>query len=247
MAADRPNFLLIAGAMAAGGVGVWAAQEYRVVPKNATPSSPAPADSASVTPSAEPVPSTVVVVDPEAAEPACDDSQGAPGNCPSVGPSDESCANVIFKRCNEYKAAFKPKVAQEAVACLQRLKPQERCDPARINLCGHRALMAACPEPAPATKGKYIGATAKAPATVELTDDPDAEGSPLTKTCENVLSSCSGQPLPPTLAECRQTLAGMNETGRANMLACVSKHCQERGLLGCEAVPMGTDPNQPKR
>jgi hypothetical protein len=247
VAADRTNFLLIAGAMAAGGVGVWAAQEFRVVRKNAAPSSPAPVEPASVTPSAEPAPSTVVVVDPESEESACDDSVGAPGNCPSVGPSDESCANLIFKRCNEYKAAFKPKVAQEAVACLQRLKPQERCDPLRINLCGHRALMAACPEPSPAAKGKYVRATAKSPATVELTDDPDVEASPLTKTCDRVLKSCSGQPLTPTLAECRQTLVGMNEAGRANMLDCVSKHCQERGLLGCEAVPMAADPNQPTR
>ena len=248
MAADRPSFLLIAGAMAAGGVGVWAAQEFRVVRKHGEPSGPTPpAPASAVTPSAQPVPSTGVGVDREAPEAPCDDKVGTPGNCPSVGPSDESCANLIFKRCNEYKAAFKPRVAQEAVACLQRLTPQQRCDPARINLCGHRALMAACPEPAPPAKGKYVRASETAPATVELTEDPDAEESPLTTTCERVLQSCSGQPMPPTLAECRQTLAGMNEAGRANILECVAKHCQERGLLGCEAVPMAADPNQPKR
>lgn len=248
MAADRPNFLLIAGAMAAGGVGVWAAQEFRLVRRNGEQAAPAPTGpAASVTPSAEPVPSTVVVVDPEAVEPTCNDDVGTPGNCPSVGPSDESCANVIFKRCNEYKAAFKPRVAQEAVACLQRLNAQQRCDPARINLCGHRALMAACPEPAPPAKGKYVRASDTSPATVELTDDPDAEESPLAAACERVLKSCSGQPLPPTLSECRQTLAGMTEAGRTNMVECVSKHCQERGLLGCEAVPMSAKPNSAKR
>jgi hypothetical protein len=80
-----------------------------------------------------------------------------------------------------------------------------------------------------------------------LTNDPEAEESPLSATCERVLKSCSGQPLPPTLAECRQTLAGMNEAGRASMLECVTKHCQERGLLGCEAVPMAGIANQPPR
>ncbi|HMJ10310.1 MAG TPA: hypothetical protein VK524_02835 [Polyangiaceae bacterium] len=238
MAVDRSNFLLIAGAMAAGGVGVWAAQEYRVVPKNAAPSSPAPAGlAASVTPSAEPVPSTVVVVDPETAKPACDDSVGTPEECPSaVGPADESCANIVFKRCNEYKAAFKPKVAQEAVACLRRLKANERCDPTRINLCGHRALMAACPEAAPPAKGKYVRASGTTPATVELTEDSESEASPLTAACERVMKSCAGQPLSPTLSDCRQTLAGMNENGRASMVGCVASFCGERGLLGCEAV-----------
>lgn len=238
MAVDRPSFLLIAGAMAAGGVGVWAAQEYRVVRRD-TPE-PAPTGPvASVTPSAEPIPTSLVIVDPEAAAPKCDDSVGTPEECPSaVGPADESCANIIFKRCNEYKAAFKPKVAQEAVACLRRLKGNERCDPVRINLCGHRALMAACPEAAPAAKGKYVRATGAAPPTVELTEDPDAEESPLGAACERVLKSCAGQPLSPTLADCRQTLTGMNETGRNNMLACMTKHCQDKGLLGCEALPV---------
>jgi hypothetical protein len=179
----------------------------------------------------------VVVVDPEAAEPACDDSVGTPEECPSVGPADESCANIIFKRCSEYKAAFKPKVAQEAVACLRRLKAHERCDPARINLCGHRALMAACAEPAANTKGRLVRATGTKPATVHLTEDPNADDSPLTATCERVIKSCAGQPMTPTLADCRQTLTGMNESGRASMVACVAVHCRERGLLGCEAVP----------
>jgi hypothetical protein len=37
------------------------------------------------------------------------------------------------------------------------------------------------------------------------------------------------------MSDCRQTLSGMSDTGRANMMACVSTHCRDRALLGCEA------------
>jgi hypothetical protein len=52
------------------------------------------------------------------------------------------------------------------------------------------------------------------------------------------VKSCAGQPLTPTLADCRQTLTGMTESGRNNMFACMTKHCQDKGLLGCEALPV---------
>jgi len=29
----------------------------------------------------------------------------------------------------------------------------------------------------------------------------------------------------------------MNDTGRANMVDCVSAHCSDRGLYACEAMP----------
>jgi hypothetical protein len=32
------------------------------------------------------------------------------------------------------------------------------------------------------------------------------------------------------------TLTGLNDTGRANIVDCVSAHCSDRGLYACEAV-----------
>ena len=125
----------------AGGAGGWF---YRDRSPDMRPPPPAPAPVAKPSTSTPPWPSAVAVVDamPPA---ACDDSQGTPEQCPSVGPADEGiCNNIIYKRCNEFKTAFKPKVATQAVACLRALKGYERCDPLRINQCGHMALMAAC-------------------------------------------------------------------------------------------------------
>jgi len=117
--------------------------------------------------------------------------------------------------------AFKPKVAQAAVACLRRLKGNELCDPARVNGCGHSALMAACPDPAPTPGASEPGVTQLA--------------SPVTTLCEGIPKGCAGDSLGPTLSDCRQTLSGMSDTGRSNMVACLSTHCRDRGLLGCEA------------
>jgi hypothetical protein len=127
MAIDRTNFLVIAGALAAGGVGGWAYRDREaIIARSALANTPPPKPSA--TAPAGPVP--VTVVDSRvAATAACDDSQGTPEECPTVGPSDEGvCPNVILKRCQEFKAAFKPKVATAAVACLRALKPAERCE-----------------------------------------------------------------------------------------------------------------------
>lgn len=231
MAIDGTAFLVIAGALAAGGVGGWVVHER--TGKSATvvpvPSSVLP----KATPSEGPV--SVEIIEPATGAVPCDDSVGAAEACPSVGPSDEGlCANTILKRCNDFKAAFKPKVAEQAVACLRLLKPQERCDPARINQCGHAALMAACPEPVPPSKGTFVAATGTRPARLTLSAEAVAASSPLTNTCENLIKSC-GPPLKPTLNDCRQTLAGMNQQGRASLVECVTAHCAERGLLGCEA------------
>ncbi len=235
MAIDRSNFLLVAGALAAGGIGGWAYRDRG--PVAAAPVAPvAPAAKPSAAP---PGPVAVTVIDSRVANtPACDDSQGTPLECPSVGPSDEGvCANVILKRCQEFKAAFEPKVAAQAVACLRALKPSDRCDPAKVNQCGHLALMAACPEPAPATKAELRNAAGNEPPTVTIAADTTLPATPVAVACENIQKACGGQALSPTTADCRQTLSGLNDVGRANMVECVTAHCTDRGLYGCEAVP----------
>lgn len=234
MAIDRSNFLLVAGALAAGGVGGWAYRDR--APKASPPvTTTTPAAKPSATPPPGPVP--VTVIDASVANaPACDDSRGTPEECPSVGPADEGvCANTILKRCQEFKAAFEPKVAAHAVACLRALKPSDRCDAARINQCGHAALMAACPEPAPPTKAQLQNANGNEP-TVTIAPDTTRPASPVAMACESIEKACGGQPSSPTLADCRQTLAGLNDVGRANTVDCVTAHC-DRGLYGCEAAP----------
>jgi hypothetical protein len=236
MVIERSGFLLTAAALAGGGVAGWALRDSRAIEHEpVTTSRPVEKSAEPVTPA---VASAVPVVDPKVATaPACDDSVGVAEACPSVGPADEGvCANVIAKRCNDYKAAFKPKVAQAAVACLRGLQGAERCDGNRVNRCGHAALMAACPEREPPLKGNYLSATATTPASFTLTPDPAVTPSPLTTACENLVKSSAGHALSPTLADCRQTLAGMNEAGRAMMLECMATHGKTRGLLGCEAV-----------
>jgi hypothetical protein len=238
MVVDRTNFLLIAAALAAGGVAGWA---YRDRDANAARLAVAianPPGKASATPPTGPI--AVSVVDSTALPPpVCDDSQGTPEECPSMGPAEEgACANVIHKRCQEFKAAFEPKVASLAVACLRALKPGERCDAARINQCGHLALMAACPDPAPAVKAQLQNAHGSSePPTVTIALDPATPASAVTTACESILKTCGNQPLSPTLSDCRQTLAGLNDLGRTNIVECVTAHCTDRGLYGCEAVP----------
>lgn len=234
---DRTNFLFVAGALAAGGIGGWAyrdrdAHAARLALPSATPAPPV-----SVQPATEPV--AVSVVDSRAADlPACDDAQGTPAECPSVGPSDEGlCANVVLKRCQEFKAAFEPGVATQAVACLRALKPSDRCDPARVNQCGHLALMAACPDPVPPVKAQLRRGAGTEPPTVTIAFDPATPASAVATACDTIVKSCGNQPLAPTQADCRQTLTGLNDVGRASIVDCVVAHCTDRGLYGCEAVP----------
>jgi hypothetical protein len=214
MAIERSGFLVAATALAAGGLGGWLFRDK----SGSTLTADGPPH-ASVAP--VPPPPTVIVVDRTPQPPPCDDNIGTVQDCPAVGPSDEGICNLAAKRCNDFKLAFKPKVAQAAVACLARLKGNELCDAARVNLCGHTALMAACPDPvAP------LG-------TIEAGNAPPA--SVVLASCESILKGCAGEALPPSMSDCRQTLSGMSDTGRANMMACVSTHCRDRGLLGCEA------------
>ena len=145
MIVDRASFLLMAGALAAAGCDPNFGRAPAPTP------TPAPAPGA-VAPSAAQAggPIAVDILQSAAVTGAavCDDSQGTAEDCPSVGPSDEGlCPNIIAKRCSDFKAAMKPRVAAQAVACLRALKAKERCDAARINQCGHTALMSACQEP----------------------------------------------------------------------------------------------------
>jgi hypothetical protein len=167
-------------------------------------------------------PSMIVAGDRVPTPPSCDDNVGTAEDCPAMGPADEGvCTNFAAKRCSEFKSAFKPKVAQAAVACIKLLKGNAACDPARVNLCGHSALMAACPAPTPDPKTTESNAA--------------VVSSPIDSICENILKGCAGQPLLPTMADCRQTLSGMSDFGRASMVECMATHCGDKGLLGCEA------------
>jgi hypothetical protein len=216
MIIERSGFLLMAGTLAAGGVGGWLARDAK-----AQRSVEAPV--AVLTPSltAEP---KIVVIEHAPPPPVCDDSTGTPEDCPAMGPADEGvCSNIAATRCADFKASFKPKVAQAAVSCLRSLKGNALCDPARVNLCGHSALMAACSEPPPAPASGDAGAVIGMVA------------SPVVTACERIVASC-GQPLGPTPADCRQTLSGMTDAGRANLVECMAVHCGDKGLLGCEAT-----------
>lgn len=216
MIIERSAFLLLAGTLAAGGAVGWFAHESKAHSGRVVE---APAATASVAAPAI----SVVVVEQAPPAPVCDDGVGVPEDCPAVGPSDEGvCSNIAAKRCADFKSAFKPKVAQAAVACLRHLKGNELCDPARVNLCGHTALMAACPEPVPPP------AASNAPG--------NALTSPVALACDNILKGCAGQPSAPSLADCRQTLSGMSDFGRASMIECMATHCGDKGLLGCEAL-----------
>jgi hypothetical protein len=245
MIIDRSGFLLMASVLAVGGVGGWALSSSGVGRdlvnrgQNNAPRTSADIPARSLE-KREPASIEVAISQPEQ---TCDDSVGLPEECPSVGPADEGVCTVLTKRCNEYKAAFKPKVAQQAVACLRQLQGAQRCDPARVNLCGHAALMSACPEPEPPKVGTYVKAKGTMPASFTIKQAPEARPSPVMASCESIANVCPTQ----SLAECQQTLVGMNDSGRASMVDCMSKHCQDRGLSGCEAVPIASLASQPQR
>jgi len=238
MFVDRSKFLIMTGMLASGGLGSLACDRFANADRSAPP--PVAAPTANALPA---LPTAVEIIEPVAlpGAPVCDDSLGTPEECPSVGPSDEGvCPNLLFKRCGDFKVAMKPRVAAQAVACLRALKGNERCDSTRINQCGHAALMSACPEPTRPKKGQLqvsTSANGAQLATVTITPDTTPDPSPVAAACNNVMRSCGERSLGPSLADCRQTLAGMTESGRLNMVDCVSAHCLDRGLYGCEAMP----------
>ncbi|MEO6598373.1 MAG: hypothetical protein ABIQ16_00770 [Polyangiaceae bacterium] len=227
MIIEKSGFLLMAGTLAAGGVGGWLAHDVRtnraqpIYGESTAPVTPVTTALPSATPAA-----VTVVPDRVPPPPACDDnlSVGTTDECPPMGPADEGvCTNFAAKRCAEFKSAFKPKVAQAAVACLKTLKGAA-CDPARVNLCGHSALMNACPVPIPDPTPK-ADSTSAAPSP-----------SPVDMSCDSIVKGCAATPMGPTSADCRQTLSGMTDAGRASMVDCMATHCADKGLIGCEGV-----------
>ena len=221
MKIDSGTFFILVGTLAAGGVAGSAASSKRMipaldnafgrVPDPAPPAKPEPPASASVATvvDASAATASAAAVDAGPPEPPCDDSIGAPADCPGPGyPTVEGgCGSFAHTRCKELKESLKPKVAEIAVECLNKLKPQERCDANRVNLCGHLAVMNACPEKKRAPE------------------------------CETIIAACGASPIAPSMTECRQTMSGLNAEGRSRLVSCMRAHCFDKGLLGCVAVP----------
>jgi len=219
MTIDKGSFLLALATLGIGGAGGYVASQEGVVKRIREPGvmerQPAE-ESAAQTPAA--------TASPTSTAPACDDMVGAPGACPGPGYSadeGQGCGAIASKRCQDFKETMKPRVAEQAVACLNALTPGQRCDPARVSLCAHAALMNACSE-----------ADALQPTTTATAPGRDEVAS----RCEGIVRACSGATLGPTMRECRETLAGLNALGRDKLAACMSAHCGDKGLTGCEAV-----------
>jgi hypothetical protein len=210
---DKSSFFLALGTIAVGGAAGYVARDHNLIGPAAPP--PRPTGMAASLPSAvAPVASGAALEVPP--PPACDDATGSPADCPPPPYSAEEggCAPVANKRCADFKASMKPRVAERAVACIRALNPTQQCDANRVNLCGHVALMNACTVAEPSVAG---GATS---------------GDDVTKACRDMLADCPSA----NLRDCEATLAGMTETGRDRMARCLSAHCADKGLLGCEAV-----------
>jgi hypothetical protein len=207
---DRGAFFLALGALAAGGVGGYVVRDQGMISRD-TPVQAAPAVTA--TPVAAAAPTTPL--------PVCDDTTGSPATCPPLPYAAEEggCSPVANKRCEDFKASFKPRVAEHAVSCLTALTGAQKCDANRVNLCGHEALMSACAEPEPAQAGA------------------NATPDDLTTRCQQISQSCSASTTSgPSIRECRATLAGMTSVGRDRTADCMRTHCGDKGLIGCEAL-----------
>jgi hypothetical protein len=217
MKIDAGTFFILVSTLAAGGVAGYAASSKRMIPAldnafgRVPDPPPAKPDPPPVVDAGPPVVTASVsaTVDAGPPEPPCDDSVGTAAECPGPGyPTVEGgCGSFAHTRCNELKQSLKPKVAEAAVDCLNKLKPQERCDANRVNLCAHLALMNACPEK-------------KRPAE-----------------CETIIAACGASSIAPSMNECRQTMAGLNAEGRSRLVSCMRTHCFDKGLLGCVAIP----------
>jgi hypothetical protein len=217
---DRTSFLVALGSLVVGGAGGYVAGERGVlqptpvvgVTEQQAPGSHSPTGlpTASDNPAAPLTPPA----------PVCDDTVGTAAACPAPGyPSEEGgCGALPTKRCQDFKQAMKPRVAERAVACLNALEPGQRCDANRLNLCGHLAIMNACPEP-----------EANLAAGVSPSDE-------LSVRCSAIEQGCSATGFKPTTRECRATLAGLNAFGRDQMASCMRTHCGDKGLVGCEAI-----------
>jgi hypothetical protein len=220
MKIDAGTFFILVGTLSAGVVAGYGASSKRMIPaldnafgrvpdpQPAKPEPPPVIDAGAPVVAAA---SASATLDAGPPEPPCDDSVGTPAECPPPGfPTVEGgCGSFAHTRCNELKQSLKPKVAEVAIECLNKLKPQERCDPNRVNLCAHLALMNSCGEK-------------KKDALPE---------------CETIIAACGASPIAPSLRECRQTASGLNAEGRARLVSCMRTHCFDKGLVGCVAVP----------
>lgn len=218
MQVERGHFLLLVSTLAAGGAAGYLLSEKDVVPHLADSAhNPKPVTMVQLpeSPAAMQVPATPTgqteltsaKTQAEAKKMACDDSVGEADDCPAVGlPTEEGgCGALANVRCQDFKKTMKPRVAAAAVSCLKKLKGGEQCDPKRIELCAHNALMNAC-------------------------DDSTAPS--VTQSCDSIATTCTGI----SKQECSMAMSGLRETGREAMLDCAKKHCNDRGILGCEAV-----------
>ncbi|HEY1693330.1 MAG TPA: hypothetical protein VGG39_14280 [Polyangiaceae bacterium] len=211
MQIDPKSFFILVVTLGAGGVaGFEASEKHLFFPPPPPPPAPAPVVSAAPPPAPTPPPPRPV--------PTCDDAVGAAGTCPPPGwPAEEGgCGNLPTKRCEDYKASFRPRVAERAVACINALNPNQRCDKDRLNLCGHEALMNACS------------------VLPDYAEAPDAAPDELATRCSAIAQECGGVPLGATARDCRDTLAGMSSAGRDRMATCMKTHCNDKGLLFCE-------------
>lgn len=225
MIIERTSFFAALASLVAGGAGGYYAGEHGLLasaPAEGVTEGQAPAP-VTVGPPAPAIPTAESSTVPATPAPICDDSLGSPAACPPPGyPAEEGegCGALPTKRCEGFKRAMKPRVAERAVDCLNALNPAQRCDSRRLDLCGHEALMKACVEPE-----RAAGAAVPADA--------------LTERCEAIARSCGGGAVSPSLRECRATMSGLTELGRESMASCMKAHCVDKGLVGCEAV---TDP-----
>lgn len=150
MQVDRGGYLMFLTAIAIGAAGGYVGAEKDLLPHLKRPEPPEPPPPPPVASAPPPVVSAAPAVGD--AGPSCDDSVGEPEACPPIGlPTVEGgCGSFASDRCKDFKQRMKPRVAAAAIACLNQLPPAARCDPKRVELCGHQALMNACADPAPA-------------------------------------------------------------------------------------------------
>ncbi len=74
----------------------------------------------------------------------CDDNHGNPGDCKKA---DCRRTPFICQHCESYKAYFKPKIAERAVACVVAQSGTQLQDGCRTYQCGDAALKGACLDP----------------------------------------------------------------------------------------------------
>jgi hypothetical protein len=209
---DKGSFLLALGTIAAGGAG-----GYFVGDRGLLHQATVPAGAAEAQPSSSSAPSPGAT---PASRPTCDDMVGTPAACPPPGYSaDEGgCGPFPAKRCEDFKQTMKPRIAEHAVACLNSLTSAQRCDPNRVNLCAHAALMSAC-------------TSLDSAASNGASTDDDVE-----VRCAAVVQACGAVSVAPTPRECRETLAGLSVLGRDRLVTCMRSHCLDKGLAACVAT-----------